>query len=139
MKKPLKIASVLLLLTLFTIGLSLQEDFYKSKLDDYWRQINRTMCEVVITMDGKLVYEKTIGFSAIKEKNRNNNLINSSMASILVFEIISDLKIRVFIIKDNDEFINNNRDLFAVKMPEDSKPKKELEKPLTLPLLYIMR
>ena len=45
------IASVLLLLTLFAISLSMQEDFNKSKLDEYWHEIekdNSTVWEVVI-------------------------------------------------------------------------------------------
>ncbi|MBN4080924.1 hypothetical protein JYT44_01030 [Caldithrix abyssi] len=51
------------------------------------------------------------------------------MGSMLVFEIIFGLKIGVFIIKDNYEFINNINDLFAVKMPKDPNLKRELEKP----------
>ena len=100
MKKPFMIASVLVLLTLFTISLTVQEEFYKSKLDDYWHQINRAVCGVVITKDGKLVYENYIGFSSIKVKTRSNNLTNFRMGSILVFEIIFELKIGVFIIKE---------------------------------------
>lgn len=51
MRKPFMIASVLLLLTLFAISLSMQEDFNKSKLDEYWHEIekdNSTVWEVVI-------------------------------------------------------------------------------------------
>ena len=115
------IALVLLLLTPFTISLSVHVEFNKSKLDDYWHQINRAMCGVLITKDGKLVYENYIGFSAIKDKTRNDNLTNFRIGSMLVFEIIFGFKIGVFIIKDNYEFINDIKDLFAVKMPKRSK------------------
>ena len=62
MKKTFIIASVLLL-TLFAINLRAQEEFDKSKLDDYLHQIeknNRAMCGVVITKDGNLIYENYI-------------------------------------------------------------------------------
>ena len=101
MKKPFKIASVLFLLTLFAMSLTVHQKFYKSKLDDYWHQISRTMCGVVITKDGILVYENRFGFSAMKDKTKNNNLINFRMGSIFEFETIFELKITVFIINDN--------------------------------------
>lgn len=99
MKKSFTIATVLLLI-LFSLNLKAQDEFNKSKLDDYLHQIEKNkkaMCGVVITKDGKLVYENYIGFSSVKDKIRNNKLTKFRIGSItkmftatIIFQLIEE-------------------------------------------------
>jgi len=102
MKKRFAIIA-LLLPALFTINLRAQNEFDKTKLDNYLRQLeenNKAMCGVAIRNSGELVYENHIGFSSVKEKTRNSNLTKFRIGSItkmftatIVFQLIEEGKI----------------------------------------------
>jgi len=94
---------ILLLLTLFFIDLKAQDGFDRTKLDDYFSQLeknNKAMCGVAIVKDGKLVYENYIGFASIEDKTRNSNLTKFRIGSItkvftatIIFQLIEEGKL----------------------------------------------
>jgi len=77
-----------------------QGKFNKSKLDDFFHQIeknNKSMCGVVIMKNQELLYENYIGFSSIENETRNNNLTKFRIGSItkiftatIIFQLIEE-------------------------------------------------
>lgn len=102
MKKTSIITAVSLII-FFLINLKAQDEFNKSKLDNYLHQLeknNKAMCGVVITKNRKLVYENYIGFASVTEKIPNSNLTKFRIGSItkmftatIIFQLIEEGKL----------------------------------------------
>ena len=102
MKNNFALAAALLLF-LFSMNLSAQNDFDKSKLDDYLRLLetnNKAMLGLVITRDGKLAYENYIGFSSVEENMPNSKATKFRIGSItkmftaaIIFLLIEENKL----------------------------------------------
>ena len=88
------------LLTFFFIHLKAQDELNKSKLDHYLHQLgknNKTMCGVVITKDGKFIYENYSGLSSVKDKTPNTSSTKFKVGSItkmftatIIFQLIEE-------------------------------------------------
>ena len=91
---------ILPLLFLNWTGLNAQDDSGKSKLDEYFHQLeknNKAMCGVVIAKDGKVEYENYIGFSSVKDTIRNGSVTKFRIGSItkmftatIIFQLIEE-------------------------------------------------
>ena len=102
MNKSLAIVLVFLFTLLTTIS-NAQDASVINKLDDYFHQIeknNKAMGGILITKDGKQVYEKYIGFSSVQDNTRNSHLtrfrigsITKTFTSVILFQLIEEGKV----------------------------------------------
>jgi len=102
MKKWLTFATILLFIS-FSIGLAGQDTDIKAKLDEYLHQLekhNKAMGGVLISQNGKTMYEKAIGFSSLEDQTRNNKFTRFKIGSIskiftaaMIFQLIEEGKV----------------------------------------------